>query len=67
MAYLQDKLQEDIQYIHNIEVFNEEDLNTWVGQAYINTYILKGMCRSASEKVKVLSFIYFWHFSNVKH
>ena len=34
-----------------MEVDNEEDVNTWVGQASVNNYILEDMCRSALEKV----------------
>ena len=51
MTHLQDRLQEDVQYLQKIEVVNEEDINTWVGQASVSNYILENMCRSAAEKV----------------
>ena len=51
MAHLQDGIQENVQYIQKIEVFNEEDINIWVGKASFNSYILGEMCRPATEKV----------------
>ena len=41
MGHFQDRLQEDIQYLQKIEVLNEEDINTWAGQASVSNYILE--------------------------
>ena len=45
---LQDRLQEDTHYIQKIEVFNEEDINTWVGKASVNVHILEYVCSFAT-------------------
>ena len=54
MAHLQDRLQEDIEYIRKVEVFNAEDINHLVGQASVNAYLLEDMCKDATEEVTCL-------------
>ena len=49
MAHLQDRLQEDIEYIIKIEHFNEEYINHFVGKASINIDLLEDMCKTAAE------------------
>ena len=51
VAYLQDRLYEDEQYIQKIEIFNEYDLRTWVAQASVSNYILEDLYRTTLEKV----------------
>ena len=51
IAYLQDRLQEDVQYIQKMEVVNEEDVKNWVAQASVSSYILEDVCRSTPKKV----------------
>ena len=51
VTHLQEILEEDIQYIQKIEVFNKEDINLSVGQDFVNTHILGDMCKYATEKV----------------
>ena len=51
MKHLLDILQEDIEYIRNVEVFNEEDINHLVGHASVNTYILEDICKATTKKV----------------
>ena len=48
LRHLQETLEEDTQYIQKIEVFNEEDINLWVGKAYVNTHILGDRCKSST-------------------
>ena len=51
MTHLLDKLQEDIEYIIKVEVFNEEDINHFVGKDYVNAYLLEDMCKAVEEEV----------------
>ena len=34
-----------------MEVVNEEDVKTWIAQAYVSNHILENMCKSSPEKV----------------
>ena len=51
MAQLQDRLQEDIEYIRKVDAFTEEDIHHFVRQAFVNSYFLEDMCKSAAEEV----------------
>ena len=45
VAYIQDRLHEDEQYIQKIEIINEEDIKTWVSQDSVNKYVLEYLYR----------------------
>ena len=51
VAYLHDILHEDEQYIQKIEIINEEDVRTWVAQAYVSNYILEDLYRTTPKRV----------------
>ena len=51
MAYLQDILHEDEQYIQKVEIINEADVRTWVAQASVSNYILEDLYRTTPERV----------------
>ena len=41
LVYLQDRLQEDVQYIQKVEVVNKEDVKTLVGKSFVGNHILE--------------------------
>ena len=51
MAQLQDRLQEDTEYIRKVDAFTEEYIHHFVGNASINSYLLEDMCKNVAEEV----------------
>ena len=51
MAQLQDRLQEDIEYIRKVDAFTEEDIHHFVGHSYVIAYLLEDICNTAAEEV----------------
>ena len=43
------QLQEDIEYIEKVDAFTEEDIHHFVGQAYVNAYLLEDICKTTSK------------------
>ena len=48
---MQDRLQDDVQYIQKMEVVNEEDVKTCVAKASVSNHILENVCRYAPKMV----------------
>ena len=51
MVYLEDRLHGDVQYIHKLEIINEEDVMTWVAEASVSNYILEDLYRTTPKRV----------------
>ena len=48
---MRNRPQEDIEYIRKVDDFTEEYIHHFVGNSYVNAYLLEHMCKVAAEEL----------------